>query len=168
MRNWNNLKFQPLTRTLSAQSRKWFFDLDVCKYNAHGRMSHQFPNYDQIDSNNQCLFAVILQKTNVHIGNVLLDINWVNRSAEYSCIFGERNYWNMGFGFEATEMMFIHGFDVLNLNRIWLGTPETNIAMGKIARRLDMVYEGRLMSDMYLEGEYHDVMRYGILRSAWR
>ena len=100
-----------------------------------------------------------------HIGNVMLaDINWIDRKAEFSCIFGEKQYWGKGYATEAIQILFDHGFDKLNLNKIWLGTPLANTAMIKIAEKLGMIREGIFTEEMFLYGVWHSVARYGLTK----
>ena len=59
-------------------------------------------------------------KENQPIGNCQFhDIDWRNRSAEIGIMIGEKSYWNKGYGTETMRLMLEHGFNNLNLHRIW-------------------------------------------------
>ena len=104
----------------------------------------------------------------IHIGNVALqNINWVDRTAEFAGIIGEKDYWNKGIGTEAARLLFKHGFSKLNLNKIWLGTAASNLGMISVAGKLGMTIEGRLKDHVFLNGRYEGVIRFGILKSGW-
>ena len=160
-----------LTKEAAEATVHWFLDQEVTKYNGHGVLSQKVPQYDAIDPEKQIIWAVSM-KTNAgvsparHIGNIMLDINWIDRKAEFSCIFG-KEHWGKGYATKAIRQLFDHGFNKLNLNKIWLGTPETNKAMVKIAENLGMQKEGKLIHDMYLEGHYVNVIRYCIFDLVW-
>ena len=177
------IKVVPITHTASNKIRHWFQDQEVTKYNSHGKLMKPPPDFDSIDPEKQIIWAVCAELQqwvshapvsagmepagHKHIGNVMLEIDWINRSAEFSCIFGEKKYWGKGYATKAIRQLFEHGFDKLNLHKIWLGTPVTNGAMAHIAENLGMIEEGMLTDQMFLEGEYVDVARFGILRSDW-
>lgn len=104
----------------------------------------------------------------IHIGNVSLQsIDYINRTGEFAVVIGEKDYWNQGYTTEAARFLFSHAFDKLNLHRIWLGAAATNIGMRKVAEKLHMYEEGRRRKAVFLEGEYQDVIRYGLLREEW-
>jgi RimJ/RimL family protein N-acetyltransferase len=111
----------------------------------------------------------VLKNGNTHIGNTALQqINWVNRSAEWAILIGDKNAWGKGYAFEAAGLMMMHGFSSMNLNRIACGTFEDNIAMNRLAVKIGMREEGRRRSAAFKGGRFVDVVEYGILRSEFR
>ena len=50
----------------------------------------------------------------------LLDIDHINKSAEFHIMIGEKSYFDKGYGTEATKLMLNHAFNNLNLNQIKL------------------------------------------------
>lgn len=145
----------------------WFTNQVVCRYNSHGKYSH-LNNYKNIEwgDRNRILWAVFLERKgiNKHIGNVSLHIDWLNRSAEFGCIFGEINEWGKGYAAQAMKWLIDHAFEKLNLNRVWLGTAIENIGMIKAAEKVGMTKEGVLKSAVWLNGAYMDIVRYGIIK----
>ena len=65
----------------------------------------------------QVLGIEVLENGNwVHIGNTgLHNVEPVHLAAEFGIVIGEKEYWNKGFGREATRLMLKHGFENLNL-----------------------------------------------------
>ena len=105
---------------------------------------------------------------NKHIGNISLhSIDWINRSAELSVIIGETDYWKKGITTEAGKIVLWHGFEKLNMNRIWLGTSGNNIGMNRVAKKIGMIQEGNLRQGIFLNGKFKDVINYSILREEW-
>ncbi|MCK9282477.1 MAG: GNAT family N-acetyltransferase, partial [Melioribacteraceae bacterium] len=104
-----------------------------------------------------------------HIGNISLQrINWIYRSAEFAIIIGEKDYWKSGIGFEALTILFKHGFDKLNLHRIWTGTASSNEGMNKLCMKLGMTLEGIFYDGIFLNGKYRNINCYSIMEDHWK
>ncbi len=165
-------------RTLSAEDlteryRDWFNDAEVCRYNSH----HRFPNYDEdmrryyettIQSHENLILAICDKSTDAHVGNVgLQGIDLLNQSAEFAILIGDKSYWNRGVGKEVMRLIIAHGFSQLNLQRIYCGTAENNAGMQKLALALGFREEGRSRQALYKDGEFRDLVHYGLLRSEY-
>ncbi len=59
--------------------------------------------------------------------------------------------------------MIDYGFNVLKLHRIHCGTSEANTPMQHLALSLGMELEGRRKEAMKKNGQFYDVLEYGIL-----
>jgi len=148
----------------------WLNDPEVCKHNSH----HVFPYTLELakhyvetvrTSRSDIVLAIIAKDEGTHIGNIALqNIHPVNRSAEYAIILGDKEYWGKGVAKEASQMIIRHGFESLNLHRIYCGTSITNEAMQKLAAGLGFKEEGRRKEAMYKNGSFVDVVEYGLLR----
>ena len=103
-----------------------------------------------------------------HIGNVgLHQIEWVNRSAEFGIFIGDKSFWNHGYGTEATLLTLKHGFETINLNRIYLHVFETNLRAVHVYTKIGFVPEGRLRQTLFRNGRYIDTHVMSVLRSEW-
>lgn len=152
---------------------EWLNSELICQGNSH----YKFPKtrealVDYIRSANQyqkdLTLAIILNETSEHIGNVTLqNINWINQSAEFAILIGQLNVWGKGVGKEAAGLLIKHGFNHLNLRRIYLGTYDENIGMQKIAESLGFVEEGRRRQADYKNGRFVDIIEYGLLREEF-
>ncbi len=104
----------------------------------------------------------------IFVGNGgLFGIDWISRSAEFGIHIGEKKFWDQGFGTRALELFIKHGFENLNLNRIWLRVFETNLRAIKAYEKSGLCQEGRYRQGQFLEGNYVDVMIMSVLRSEW-
>lgn len=102
------------------------------------------------------------------IGNTsFMDVNWVHRHAEIGIVIGEKEYWNKGYGRDTMKLMLRHGFKTMNLHRIFLRVYDENYSGIKAYERAGFVREGVLRQDVYLDGEYHDVLVMAVLRTEW-
>ncbi len=146
----------------------WFEDQEVCRFNGHGKF---FQNRQSIrdfvltaNSEKQVVWAMC-HVDDGHIGNISLqNISFVNRTAEFAILLGDRRHWGKGVGQLAGMVLLKHGFQKLNLERIYCGTADTNVGMKKLAITLGMIHEGTRRSHLFLEGERVDIVEYGVLR----
>jgi RimJ/RimL family protein N-acetyltransferase len=179
---YENQRFimMPFTRGLvKGNYATWWIDPDVTRHNSHGL----FPQSNQaleewLNSIGPAniVWAIMAKVDKLgaeldhlnHIGNVCLQsISWINRSAEFAIIIGEKDYWGQGYGEESLRFVLEHGFKKLGLNRIWTGTGSSNVGMQKLAERVGMVLEGRSRQGKYNEGKFMDIYHYGILAEEW-
>lgn len=105
----------------------------------------------------------------IHIGNVdFHNIEAIHNSAEFGIMIGDKDFWNIGLGREATLLMLKHGFENLNLNRIYLYAVAENIRAIKAYTAAGFVKEGVLRKALYKNGKYNDVVLMSVLHSEWK
>jgi len=148
---------------------QWANDPEVTYYMFMGAMPNSMElleeEYEQLTkSRNDVVFAVVEKDTDLHIGNVgLYVINWISRAAEFRIIIGEKEYWNKGYGTEATKLTVQYGFEKLNLNKVWLGVNAEYKGAIKAYENAGFVHEGILRQEIYRNGKYYDAARMSIL-----
>jgi len=81
---------------------------------------------------------------------------------------GEKKFWSQGYGGEAIELMLAHGFNNLNLNRIYLRVGETNPRGIRCYERVGFIHEGRMRQARFEDGQYINVLLMSVLRSEWQ
>lgn len=152
---------------------KWFNDVEVCRYNSHRVFPYYYEdakNYikSMHNSREAVVLAIELKEKEIHIGNVSLQkINYINRSAEFAIIIGEKEYWGKGYAKEASNLIIEHGFMEMNLQRIYCGTSADNVPMQRLAESLGMQIEGRRRKAMFKNNRYVDLIEYGILKDEY-
>lgn len=105
----------------------------------------------------------------LHIGNTgLHNVEPVHLCAEFGIFIGEKTFWNRGFGREATRLTLKHGFENLNLHRIYLYVYENNLRGIKAYEAAGFVKEGVLRDGVYKNGRYINVVLMSILHSEWK
>ena len=93
------------------------------------------------------------------------DIDHVNQRAEFSLyIFPEHH--GFGYGMNALETLFKHGFQNLNFNRIWGESFDGNPAI-KMFESLGMSKEGTRKDFYFREGKFIDAHLFSIGRKEW-
>lgn len=156
---------------LNGPYLKWFEDPEVCRYNSHGKFfkprTHFEAYINQLDHEDRVVLA-ICHTIDGHIGNVSLqNISFINRTAEFAILLGDKLHWGKGVGVLAGRALVSHGFNKLNLERIHCGTAATNSAMNALAMALGMTLEGTRRQHLFLDGARVDMLEYGILQSEF-
>lgn len=102
------------------------------------------------------------------IGTFAFDhIDWRNRSAEFGIMIGEKVYWNQGYGTEAVRLLAQHGFNTLNLNRIFLHVFQNNPRAIRVYEKAGFIHEGRERQAEFKDGKYIDVLVMSMLRDEF-
>lgn len=151
----------------------WLNDLEVCRFNTH----HVFP-YTQKDAleyiqsiaknRSTLVLAIVLHEGDIHIGNISLQgINHLQQTADLAFLLGEKEHWGKGYSREAGQLLIAHGFNALNLRRITCGTSQDNLPMQRLAEKLGFKREGVRREALFKNGQYVDIIEYGLLRSEW-
>jgi diamine N-acetyltransferase len=94
-------------------------------------------------------------------------IDWRVKSAEFGIMIGEKRYWNQGYGTEAVRLLVQHGFDMLNLNRIFLHVFVTNPRAIRAYEKVGFTLEVRERQAEYKNGQYIDVLLMSILKDEF-
>lgn len=102
------------------------------------------------------------------IGNSsFFSFDWVVRSAEVGIMIGEKTVWNQGYCSEVMTLLLRHGFDTLNLNRIYLRVYAENKRAIRAYEKVGFVHEGRMRQAAYKNGSYCDVLFMSVLKEEW-
>ncbi len=97
----------------------------------------------------------------------LQQIDLRNRHAELGIWMAGREQRGQGYGTEAVRLLLMYGFDVLRLDKIYLGVYDFNEGGFRAYERVGFRYEGRLLNMLHYEGRYWDEWPMRILRSEW-
>lgn len=102
------------------------------------------------------------------IGNCgLFGMDSVARSAEIGIMIGDKSVWNQGLGAEAVTLLLRHGFETLNLNRIFLRVYDNNPRARRSYEKAGFTLEGTLREAAFKRGAYGDVHIMSVLRREW-
>jgi RimJ/RimL family protein N-acetyltransferase len=102
------------------------------------------------------------------IGTFAFDyIDWRNRAAEFGIMIGDKTYWNRSYGTEAVRLLAQHGFNTLNLNRIFLHVFENNPRAIRAYEKAGFIHEGRERQAEFKDGKYIDVLRMSKLKDEF-
>ncbi len=97
----------------------------------------------------------------------LQNIDLRNRHAELSIFMLSREYRGLGYGTDAVRLLLVYAFDVLRLDKVYLGVYDFNEGGIRTYERVGFRYEGCLRQMLHYEGRYWDEWHMSILRSEW-
>jgi diamine N-acetyltransferase len=92
----------------------------------------------------------------------------VGNYAEIGIQIGEKKYWDRGFGTRAVQLLVGHGFQTLNLHRVWLRVYETNSRAIRAYEKAGFTHEGRFREAHFQNSSYQDVLIMGLLSTEWQ
>lgn len=154
MQDW--VADREVVRHLVRGSYPWTVEAQLRAYDARG--------LDTGDAE----FTIVEKESDRPIGVCGLHaIHPIARHAEFRVLIGARDAWNKGFGTAVCELLCGYGFDLLNLNKIWLGVNADNAGALRSYTKAGFAQEGILRQEVYRNGGYHDVVRMSILRTDY-
>jgi RimJ/RimL family protein N-acetyltransferase len=168
---------RPVKRSDISYFLKWFNDPDVVQYVGLYLPMTEMAEEKFIEelgttrarSDVILVIEVIEGSSAKAIGNCgLHQINPEDHNAIFGIVIGEKDYWSKGYGVEAARLLINYGFQQLNLHRISSTALAFNEGSIKLHKKLGFVEEGRLRQAMFKNGQYHDVVQFGILREEWK
>lgn len=116
------------------------------------------------DSTSQIGFQIMTPDLKKVIGITnFRSIDWLNRSAEYTILIGDKSYWNQGIGKEVTKMMINLAFNEYNLHRIMLRVYSHNDRAIHVYKKTGFEEEGRLRHTLYRHGTWYDTVMMSML-----
>ena len=125
--------------------------------------------FENITSENETqIFSIISKKDDVLIGSCSLrNIIQQAKNAELQIRIGVENYRNKGHGTSAIKLLLQFGFLDLNLKRIYLNVFSNNLAAIKSYEKVGFIKEGLKRKDVFIDGEYLDVLIMSMLDSEY-
>ncbi len=120
------------------------------------------------DSNNPIRYMILNEK-NEKIGIVSY---WIPNprffdSIEVGIYIGEKQYWHKGYATEALMTLGRVLFHQLNVNRISLVFGSHNFRVKQGLEKYGVVVEGIIRRERFLNGQYYDTIRMGVLREEF-
>ena len=113
-------------------------------------------------------WAVVQREEEALVGSITLHhLQPIHDSAELGYWLG-RPYWGRGYATEAGREVVRYGFEDLGLHRIGASHLGSNLASGKVMRKIGMTHEGTRPEQYKIWGTYEDRVDYGLLAHDWR
>jgi len=104
--------------------------------------------------------------TDKPVGSVYVrDIDKTHHKAEYGIFIGEKDARGKGYGTAAAKLMVRYCFEELALHRLFLRVYAENERAIRSYEKAGFVKEALLRDDVYIDGEYKDIVLMGILNN---
>ena len=117
----------------------------------------------------EIVLGIVLRENDQLIGNIgLHGVSIPYRQAGLGIFIGDKTCWSKRYGTEALNLMLGHGFNQLNLHRVFLTVLSFNARAIRAYEKVGFKREGVFREHMYRNGKYHDVYYMGILEDEWR
>jgi RimJ/RimL family protein N-acetyltransferase len=149
---------------------------DVCRYVPfepmtrdviHERLASQWANTELTDEGQSLTLGIEVAGTGELVGDVVLF--WHSREhggGEIGYVV-HPDFSGHGYATEAAHALLRLGFDELGLHRIIARIDERNAPSAKLAQRLGMRLEARLVQNEFFKGEWSTELDFAMLADEW-
>lgn len=110
--------------------------------------------------------AITDKKTGKLYGAIALSNHQAFNNGELAYWIGEA-YWGNGYATEAAKAMLQFAFIEKKYNKVFARYFHANHASGRVIEKIGMKKEGVLKQHIRKDGEYIDLIYYGVLKEEW-
>ncbi|MBU6122878.1 GNAT family N-acetyltransferase [Hymenobacter siberiensis] len=169
-----NIHLRELTRDDLPKLNEWRNDPEIIQFlgaNFHfigPAVDAQWFDAYLVNRSTAVRLAIVVSELNLFVGLInLTAIHAINRSAEFSIMLGNKDFWSKGVGQKATNLMLRHGFNDLNLHRIHLTVLSANIRAIKLYKNLGFREEGTQIDAIFKEGAFCNLINMALLKNEF-
>jgi RimJ/RimL family protein N-acetyltransferase len=149
---------------------------DICRYVPfepmtreviHDRLATQWARHELTDEGQALTLGVEVAETGELVGDVVLF--WHSRlhaNGELGYVLNP-DFGGRGLATEAAKATLRLGFETLGLHRIVARVEERNESSARLARRLGMRQEARLVHNEFFKGEWSTELDFAMLAEEW-
>lgn len=158
---WASVSLVPLDRQHLARTREWANDPVVMRLMNRAQPVTEAEHerwFTSVLTRPDCAyFAVVRDAEPRHVGNVWLwDIDTRHAQAELRVVVGEPSARGHGLGVTAIDQLCRHGFERLNLHRIYAYVLSINPGGRRAFEKAGFVLEGTLRDDRWCDDQFVD------------
>jgi RimJ/RimL family protein N-acetyltransferase len=162
-----NVYLSPIDPDDAEQFAEWMNDYETMRYMTI------YPKMVSAQSERETLeqlakeqnYSIVKLDGDELIGNIgLVDINYINRTADVGIFIGKSAERSKGYGGEALKLLVQYAFDILNLQEISLTLHSDNARALACYKKAGFTEYGRRKRAIYMGGEYLDCIFMQILR----
>ena len=120
-----------------------------------------------IDTGLAVQFMICIGEEQRPVGSVYLrDIDRIHKKAEYGIFIGEKDAWGQGYGTWAAKKMIAFAFEKEGLHKLMLRVLAENQGAIRSYEKAGFVREAYLRDEVFLEGQYKDVIYMAVINEA--
>ena len=168
----NKIYLSPIDKNDYPKYTKWINDMEVSLGMTFANMlidEESEKNALERLAKEQFNFAIILKENDEVIGNVgFPKLDYINRTGEVGIFIGDKNYWGNGYGKEALELLLDFGFNLLNLNNIYLKVYSFNTQAIKCYKKIGFKEAGKLREAKIICGNKYDEVYMDMLAKEFK
>jgi len=117
---------------------------------------------EQIQTKNAIQYIIIDNYSERIIGSTYLkNINWIDNNAEYGIVLGADLDEDCEYEKEIGDIILQYAFYELNLHKVYVKVFPKDGKIISLYESMGFVQEGILIKDVYVDGEYKDIIRMG-------
>lgn len=155
-------------RHLTLRYVGWLNDPEVVRFSEQRHRKHTLEScrayWQSFEGTPHYFWAIELQKTREHIGNINAYVDPSNQLADVGIIIGEKEAWVRGYGFEAFHAVFHFLLHEAGLRKVTAGTLAVNTPMLRIMARMNMREDGRRIKHYLCEGQEVDLVHQALFK----
>lgn len=103
------------------------------------------------------------------IGKALIEyVDWSTGNGYIRLGIGEPEFRRKGYGSQVLNLLLRYAFGELNLNHVTAVVPTYNQGALRLFQKFGFVEESRRHNALYRDGEFWDVIGFGLLNAEWR
>jgi diamine N-acetyltransferase len=163
------VRLRPLRREDWQRTQEWRNDPEI----RDAILGHRFPVTSEMEEewvasvlrnrgNDRAIYAIELCDDDTMVGLVYLNgIDWLHRTADSGIVIGDKIRHRQGLGRRALTLLQAQAFEVLNLRKLTARIAAYNEPSLRLFARCGFEREGVQRAQIYLRGEYHDLVLLG-------
>ena len=113
------------------------------------------------------VYAITRRSSDTLIGYIDIEMHPEHQRGEVAYWIGVP-YWWQGYASEAARRVVRHGFEDLELNRIFAYCLSRNHASARVLEKAGLIYEGTFRQRAFKHNSFEDVAFYGVTREDYR
>ncbi len=163
----DDVSIRPITRSSIPEIIDWLGEKDLNKtfIGFFPKSADTLEEY--LFSKNHIYFGVFY-KTD-HLVGIIGAENYHQQfcKLEMKKFIGSKKFRNKGIGKAATFLFLYYSFNILDVNKVFIHSLDTNIKNINLNSRFGFELEGLLYNEVSLDDGFHDVLRMCLLKTNW-
>ncbi len=120
------------------------------------------------EQRNLFYFTIRAREDDRLIGKAIIEyVDWTNGNAYLRLGIGEAEFRRKGYGSQALSLLLRYAFGELNLFRVTAVVPAYNEGAIRLFQKFGFMEEVRRRKALHRDGEFWDVVGYGLLNAEW-